>query len=244
MGHELSITLQDPRDKKYINLPSSWLLADESDVRLANNPSETEIQGAVLNAYLEKALKPLGNKKFGTVDEAVNAAIKRSEETDIKHEHKKLIPKNKEKYISEYLMSLRNIPEDVEEGMMGFEDNSERNSKMPDMDKRRLLEMLLRGFPKTEEDFIQEREAAIIESNAREMAQSLGKGVISDREMEQLRAGIDDDIYQEPITSEFHHYPERTAQDIAREEIAERDRLRERERMEFESRLRKRMGGY
>ena len=144
MGHELSITLQDPRDKKYINLPSSWLLADESDVRLANNPSETEIQGAVLNAYLEKALKPLGNKKFGTVDEAVNAAIKRSEETDIKHEHKKLIPKNKEKYISEYLMSLRNIPEDVEEGMMGFEDNSERNSKMPNMDKNRFTELMLR----------------------------------------------------------------------------------------------------
>tara|TARA_R100001082_G_scaffold44580_3_gene23777 strand:- start:3127 stop:3765 length:639 start_codon:yes stop_codon:yes gene_type:complete len=143
MGHELSITLQDPRDKKYINLPSSWLLADESDVRLANNPSETEIQGAVLNAYLEKALKPLGNKKFGTVDEAVNAAIKRSEETDIKHEHKKLIPKNKEKYISEYLMSLRNIPEDVEEGMMGFRDNSERNSKMPDMDKNRFMELML-----------------------------------------------------------------------------------------------------
>ena len=144
MGHELSITLQDPRDKKYINLPSSWLLADESDVRLANNPSETGIQGAVLNAYLEKALKPLGNKKFDTVDEAVNAAIKRSEETDIKHEHKKLIPKNKEKYISEYLMSLRNIPEDVEEGMMGFEDNSERNSKMPDMDKNRFTELMLR----------------------------------------------------------------------------------------------------
>ena len=88
---------------------------------------------------------------------------------------------------------------------------------MPDMDKRRLFEMFLRDFP---------------------------KGVISDREMEQFRAGIDDDIYQEPITREFHHYPERTAQDIAREEIAERDRLRERERMEFESRLRKRMGGY
>lgn len=32
---------------------------------------------------------------------------------------------------------------------------------MPDMDKRRLLEMLLRGFPKTEEDFIQEREAPL-----------------------------------------------------------------------------------
>jgi len=88
---------------------------------------------------------------------------------------------------------------------------------MPDMDKRReLFEMFLRDFP---------------------------KGAISDREMEQLRAGIDDDIYQEPITSEFHYYPERTAQDIAREEIAERDRLRLRERMEFESRLRKRMGG-
>ena len=102
---------------------------------------------------------------------------------------------------------------------------------MPDMDKRReLFEMFLRDFPK----------GAISD---REMAQSLGKGVISDREMEQLRAGIDDDIYQEPITSEFHYYPERTAQDIAREEIAERDRLRLRERMEFESRLRKRMGG-
>ena len=88
---------------------------------------------------------------------------------------------------------------------------------MPDMDKRReLFEMFLRDFP---------------------------KGAISDREMEQLRAGIDDDIYQEPITSEFHYYPERTAQDIAREEIAERDRLRLRERMEFESRFRKRMGG-
>jgi hypothetical protein len=46
---------------------------------------------------------------------------------------------------------------------------------MPDMDKRRLFEMFLRDFP---------------------------KGVISDREMEQFRAGIDDDIYQEPLATE------------------------------------------
>ena len=109
MAHEENLTFEDERRKNnpWFNVAGSWAKNFETQ--------DPQHQRLVKRAYMQDALKALGNGYYSTSEEAVDAAKQRSGKTSPHISHKQVIPEKW--FMDRYIKKLQTNPEDVEEGI-------------------------------------------------------------------------------------------------------------------------------
>jgi len=109
MAHEESLTFEDERRKNnpWFNVAGSWAKNFETQ--------DHRLERLVKRAYMEDALKPLGNAYYPTSEEAVAAAKQRSGKTSPHILRKKVMPEKW--FMDRYIKKLQANPEDEDEGM-------------------------------------------------------------------------------------------------------------------------------